>query len=94
MLANYGYEDASGTYYIRIDTDICAECENKGCLKACPAGLFKIVPDDYDDEVAVVREELRNSLRNLCSGCKPHEGRRSVLPCQSECPSPAIEHSW
>lgn len=94
MLANYGYEDASGIYYIRIDTDVCAQCESKGCLKLCPAGLFKIEPDDYDDDVAVIREELRNSLRALCSGCKPHGRRSDTLPCQSACPSPAIEHSW
>lgn len=26
MIANYGYEDASGNYYIRINTDICEDC--------------------------------------------------------------------
>ena len=37
MLANYGYEDASGNYYIRIDTSICAENrpELLPCQSAC-----------------------------------------------------------
>lgn len=94
MLASYGYEDASGAYYISIDTDICADCEGKGCLRACPERLFIIELDDYDDEVAVIREEKRNSLRALCSGCKPQAGRPEVLPCQSTCPSSAVEHTW
>lgn len=94
MLANYGYEDASGIYYITINTDVCAECESKACLTACPSGLFETELDDYDDEVAVIKESLRNTLKSQCTGCKPADGRAEVLPCQAGCPEPAVKHSW
>ena len=77
MLANYGYEDASGNYYIRIDTSICAECAEHGCVSACPGHAFFIEPDDWDDDVAVVRPEVRNTLKALCAACKPLETGRS-----------------
>ena len=94
MLANYGYEDASGNYYISINTDVCAECEEKACIKACPAGLFETEIDDYDDEVVTVKERFRNVLKTQCSGCKPAEGRPEILPCQAGCPETAVKHSW
>lgn len=92
MLANYGYEDASGTYYITIDTDMCAECPDHACVGSCPAGLYDIILDDYDDEVAEIREEQRNSLRTLCSGCKA--GGKTDWPCTAACAAGAIRHSW
>ena len=50
MLANYGYEDGSGHYYIKIDTSKCAECTDKACIPACPEKLFVTELDDFDDE--------------------------------------------
>jgi Fe-S-cluster-containing hydrogenase component 2 len=94
MLANYGYEDASGNYYISINTDLCAQCTAKGCLEGCPSRLFEIEADDYDDEVAIVKEEVRNTLKSQCASCKPHGGRPEKLPCQVSCPGDAITHSW
>jgi len=94
MLANYGYVDASGDYYITINTDICVDCQEKRCVSLCPSQLFEIEVDDYDDEVAIIKESVRNTLKAQCANCKPIEGRAEVLPCQSACPASAITHSW
>lgn len=94
MLANYGYEDASGNYYIQIDTSVCAECADHGCVAACPGHAFFIEPDDWEDDVAVIRPELRNTLKALCAACKPLENRPELLPCQAACGQSAILHSW
>lgn len=94
MLANYGYTDASGEYYITINTDVCVDCAEKKCVQLCPAQLFAVEVDDYDDEVAVIKESLRNTLKAQCAACKPLEGRPDVLPCQSGCPGQAVTHSW
>ncbi len=40
MIANYGYEDGSGFYYITIDGDICAPCSEHGCVTRLPAGVY------------------------------------------------------
>lgn len=93
MLANYGYQDGSGTYYIRIDTDACVDCAARGCLTACPEQLFASITDDYDDEVVEIREAGRQSLAGLCAACKPAAGYSS-LPCTTACPAAAIVHSW
>ncbi len=53
MIAHYGYADASGEYYIVIDTDKCDGCEE--CVKVCPEGVFEIALDDYDKAVACVK---------------------------------------
>lgn len=94
MLANYGYEDASGNYYIQIDTSVCAACTEHGCVSACPSRAFFIEPDDWDDDVAVIKPEVRNTLKALCAGCKPLESRPELLPCQAACGRSAITHSW
>ena len=52
MIANYGYKDGSGEYYISIDTDKCIDCPvGRACLTGCPKGMFETMTDDYDDEV-------------------------------------------
>lgn len=98
MIANYGYEDGSGFYYITIDGDFCAHCEGHPCLQACPSGVYTIQMDDYDDFVAVVAENARRRLREACSGCKTQNGGGAVsarkLPCVSACPGNALRHSW
>jgi ferredoxin len=91
MLANYGYEDGSGNYYIRIDTDKCAGCGAKGCISACPEKLFISELDDFDDEVVVIREDGRNTLATSCALCKAN-GKAS--PCLQSCAPAAINFSW
>lgn len=94
MIANYGYKDGSGDYYISIDTDKCTKCEDKGCLNGCAGNIFEIMVDDWDDEVAAVKASERNKLKQICAGCKPVNGRPGLLPCQAACHQEAIKHSW
>lgn len=91
MIANYGYEDGSGHYYIKIDTSKCAECEEKGCIKACPEKLFATELDDYDDEVVVIVEDRRNTLKTDCANCKA-DGKHEL--CVEACKFDAISFSW
>lgn len=91
MKANYGYTDGSGDYYITIDTDLCDACGK--CVTACPAGVFEVIVDDYDEEVAAVVEGQRKKLKYTCAPCKPTSGVVS-LPCVVACEPGAIAHSW
>lgn len=91
MIANYGYEDGSGYYYIKIDTSKCAECESKGCIVACPEKLYITELDDFDDEVVVIRKDARNTLQTSCANCKS-EGKTEL--CIKACEPEAIGFSW
>ncbi len=93
MIANYGYQDGSGTYYISIDTDCCIDCAARACLAACPQQLFESVVDDYDDEVVSVAEAHRRTLAGDCAACKP-VAHRPDLPCVNACTPGALRHSW
>lgn len=93
MIANYGYQDGSGAYYIRIDTDCCIDCVSRPCLAVCPQRLFEVVVDDYDDEVIQVAEAHRRTLAADCAVCKPAAGAVR-LPCVAACPSGALKHDW
>ena len=92
MIANYGYKDGSGEYYISINTDKCIECSDRGCLTACPHEMFEIITDDYDDEVAWVKKEKTRALAYDCAECKP--AGYTSLPCTTACTPGAIKHSW
>jgi hypothetical protein len=109
MIANYGYEDGSGFYYITIDTGRCIDCATHGCRSACPQSVLVVEMDDYDELVASVTEPARRRLRELCAGCKS-EARSGgetgadsrplqapdnrSLPCCDACAAGAISHSW
>ena len=93
MKANYGYMDGSGEFYITIDTDLCIECGDHSCVKACPSGLFEIIVDDYDDEVAAIKAEHRKKVKYDCGPCKPVSDR-PTLPCVAACAPGALTHSW
>lgn len=90
-LANYGYTDGSGEYYITIDTDKCDGCAE--CVKVCPAQILEIITDDYDQEVAVIKEKNRKNIKYDCAPCKPITNRPE-LPCVRVCKPGAIKHSW
>ena len=88
---HYGYTGTSGEYYVTIDTDLCNSCGD--CVPACPAGVLEMVVDDFDDEVAAVKEEHRGKIKDSCRPCKPETGR-PTLPCVAACEPEAIAHSW
>lgn len=94
MIANYGYEDGSGTYYISINTDKCALCKEKRCLSECPAEIFALELDDWEEETVAVKTNKRNYLRDSCMDCKSNPDRAQLLPCQAACSLEAILHSW
>jgi ferredoxin len=96
MLANYGYQDGSGEYFITIDTGKCDGCG--ACAGACPAKVLEVVAEDPNDPlreepVAVVAEERKRKLNYECNPCKPTT-RRPPLPCEQACKAGAITHSW
>jgi ferredoxin len=96
MLANYGYSDGSGAYFITIDTEKCSGCGD--CVSACPASVFDVVDEDPNDPlneepVATVRDDKVKKIRYECAPCKP-AGARPELPCVAACEPGAITHSW
>jgi len=96
MLANYGYKDGSGEYFITIDTDKCDGCGK--CVSACPAGVFEVLEEDpndplRDEPVVTVKAEKKKKLKYECAPCKP-VGDRPPLPCVAACEAGAISHSW
>ena len=95
MIANYGYQDGSGDFFITIDTDKCDGCGD--CVTACPAQVFETGedPDDpfREEPVAMVCEAQRKKLKYACGSCKP-VGDRPELPCVKVCGPGAIDHSW
>ena len=96
MLAHYGYSDASGSYFITIDTDKCDGCGD--CVVACPAHIFEVLDEDpndpmRDEPVAVVAAGKKKKVRYECNPCKP-QGDSPPLPCIEACKGGAILHSW
>jgi len=96
MLANYGYKDAAGEFFITINTDKCTGCGD--CVSACPSAIFTAEDQDPNDPmrqgaVAIVLENKRKRLRYECGPCKPSMNR-PPLPCVEACKAGAIVHSW
>lgn len=86
MLANYGYADASGDYFITVDTDKCTGCGR--CAEVCPKDIFEMALDDYDETLPVVRGAVSKELGHEC------EVEICGYRCQAVCEAGAIAHSW
>jgi Fe-S-cluster-containing hydrogenase component 2 len=96
MLANYGYSDASGDYFITIDTDKCNGCGD--CVSACPAGVFQVIDGDpndpmNEDPIVTVIPDKKKKIKYECGPCKPSTNRPSS-PCIQVCTQSAIALSW
>ncbi len=94
MLANFGYKDGSGEFFITIDTDKCDGCD---CVTGCKAHILELADNEFDPlaegQIAVVRQANRKTIKYDCGPCKPPSGAR-VLPCVTACKPGAIAHSW
>lgn len=93
MIANYGYKDGAGDFFITIDTDKCLACGDHGCVSACPAHVLEIIEDDYEDLVCAVADKHRKQIKYSCAPCKPDRDR-PPLPCVAACGEEALTHSW
>ena len=96
MLANYGYKDGSGDFFITLDTDKCDGCGD--CVTACPNGVFEVVDEDPNDPmreepVAIVADDKKKKIKYECGPCKPSTNP-PPLPCVESCKVKAISHSW
>ena len=86
VIANYGYQDGSGEYFITIDTGKCNGCGE--CVKTCPKDLLEMIEDDYDELVPKVRDEVSHQIGFLC------EAGDCGYKCHYVCAGGAITHSW
>lgn len=93
MIANYGYKDGAGDFFITIDTDKCLACSDHSCVSACPEQVLEIIEDDYDDVVCAVAADHRKKIKYSCAPCKP-DLERPPLPCVAACTEEALSHSW
>ena len=89
--AQYGYNDATGDYYITIDLNRCDGCGK--CVLACPAAVFEVVQENGRQPKARVVEAVRKRLSIVCPGYRICNNDRKDN-CQSVCQQNAITHSW
>lgn len=110
MIANYGYEDASGSYFISIDTAKCNGCGEcvRACSRATAVGkidgtlrLEDLLPSSVlemttDDYDQQVASVTGTHRTRLRYSCaRCKPGQeKRVLPCMTACKPNAITHSW
>jgi ferredoxin len=109
LIANYGYEDASGSYFIRIDTAKCDGCGE--CVRACtkstandkPKGTLRfddLLPSSILDLIVddydqrVASVNLTHRNRLRYSCASCKTMHRTLPPCVAACKADAITHSW
>ncbi|HVP78039.1 MAG TPA: 4Fe-4S binding protein [Thermodesulfobacteriota bacterium] len=94
VIANYGFTDGSGDWYITIDTEKCSGCGN--CPEVCPAKILDVGVDEIDifreKPVAFVKHEERKRIKYRCARCRPGCGAEPA-PCVGICEPKAITHS-
>ncbi len=94
MIANYGFKDGSGDWYVTIDTDKCNGCGK--CMEVCPEKILEVGPDEIDifreEPVAFVKHDERKKVRYSCAPCKPGFGEKPPS-CAGACEFGAISHS-
>lgn len=96
-IANYGYKDGSGEFFISIDTSLCDACND--CVDICPAGVLETIEDELDplgdDMVVSVTNDHRKKIKYSCMQCKSYEEDEiKDPPCVEVCHVNAITHSW
>jgi predicted CoA-substrate-specific enzyme activase len=89
MKVNYGYSDATGEYFVTIDTPLCDGCGN--CINACPVGIYKLSRNDSGSSKAIIKEESRKKLSSVCPGLANCKAEKN---CTDVCAKKAIALSW
>ncbi len=87
MIANYGYTDGSGEYYVVLDTDKCTGCGQ--CVTSCPAHVLEDYVDDYDQKIVKVADAHSHTLKYDCGPCIPVAAPRNAR-CEKICAPAAI----
>jgi len=108
-MANFGYEDASGSYFITIDTSKCDGCAE--CVHACtrsnaderPNGTLRfddLLPSSVleiivdDYDQRIASVTLTHRTRLRYNCARCKSGRQGhIPPCIAACKSGAITHS-
>lgn len=90
----YGYEDGSGTYYIKINSAVCQRCTDKPCVKACDHMLLEVMKDDFGSDIVGIADSKKHSVQAICQNCKLVTRYNDLLPCHKACNFKAIEHTW
>lgn len=62
-------------------------------MKACPEGVFELGIDDYDNVVAMVKENMLKSISYACHGYYSECIGREIN-CHQACKREAISHTW
>ena len=91
MLANYGYTDGLGEFYLVVDTDRCNGCGD--CVQACPKDILEMFLDDYDEEVVKVKDGPVQQLYYICGSCRSPQNEIKYI-CEEVCQPEALSHSW
>ncbi|OGO05822.1 MAG: hypothetical protein A2Y60_06075 [Chloroflexi bacterium RBG_13_54_9] len=91
MQAFYGYDDASGAYFITIDTEKCDGCGL--CVTACRENVLEVAEDDYGKAVAKVKDDVVSRVGYVCPGFEQGCSKRETS-CHSVCHRKAISHTW
>lgn len=94
MIANFGFKDGSGDWFIAIDTDKCNSCGK--CVSVCPPQILETGENEYDPlaegSMAKVKTESRKKIRYTCAPCQPGYGAQAP-PCILACEPAAISIS-
>jgi NAD-dependent dihydropyrimidine dehydrogenase PreA subunit len=94
MQGFYGFKDASGEWFLIIDTDRCTGCGK--CVDVCPAQVLELQSDELDplsDAIVItVKEDKRNKIKYACAPCKPGYGE-TLPPCIAACEPNALSHT-
>jgi len=94
MIANFGFKDGSGDWFIAIDTDKCNACGK--CVAVCPPRILEVGENEYDpladEQMAKVKMAERKKIRYSCAPCQPGYGEKAS-PCVLACEPGAISLS-
>ena len=94
MIANYGFKDGSGDWFVTINTDKCNGCGK--CVAVCPPKILEVGSDEFDlfreEPVVSVKQDQRKKVRYSCAPCRPGYDLNPA-PCVGTCESGAIAHS-